>query len=111
MSKFATKIQYWGLCGGLLNPLLMMLVYTVLFTILRPNNTIRDFHIFILVALIPWQFLSSTLMGGSVSITANFIPDQKSLFPPGLTADQHLIFQSGQLRPLLYHFDHFAVSV
>ncbi|NJN54267.1 MAG: ABC transporter permease [Anaerolineae bacterium] len=82
--KVRYKNSLLGVVWSLLNPLLMMMVYTVLFTILRPNNTIQYFHIFILVALIPWQFLAGTVMGGTVSITQNSSLVKKVFFPRAL---------------------------
>ncbi|HRQ38153.1 MAG TPA: ABC transporter permease [Chloroflexota bacterium] len=79
--KVRYKNSLLGVVWSLLNPLLMMLVYTVLFTILRPNNNIQQFHIFILVALIPWQFLAGTVLGGTVSITQNASLVKKVFFP------------------------------
>jgi ABC-type polysaccharide/polyol phosphate export permease len=82
--KVRYKNSLLGVVWSLLNPLLMMLVYTVLFTILRPNNSIEYFHIFILVALIPWQFLAGTVMGGTTSITQNSSLVKKVFFPRAL---------------------------
>lgn len=82
--KVRYKNSLLGVVWSLLNPLLMMLVYTILFTILRPNNTIQYFHIFILVALIPWQFLAGTVLGGTVSITQNASLVKKVFFPRAL---------------------------
>ncbi|MBE7533724.1 MAG: ABC transporter permease [Chloroflexi bacterium] len=82
--KVRYKNSLLGVVWSLLNPLLMMMVYTVLFTILRPNNSIQYFHIFILVALIPWQFLAGTVLGGTVSITQNASLVKKVFFPRAL---------------------------
>ncbi|MBE2223266.1 MAG: ABC transporter permease [Anaerolineae bacterium] len=79
--KVRYKNSFLGILWSLLNPLLMMVVYTVLFTILIPNNSIRMYPIFILVALIPWQFFSGSLMGGAVSITSNASLVRKVYFP------------------------------
>lgn len=66
--KIRYKNSVLGFLWSFLNPLMMMMVYTILFTILIPNNGIRNYSIFILVALIPWQFLSASLMGSTGSI-------------------------------------------
>lgn len=79
------KVRYrnsvLGVLWSLLNPLLMMLVYTVLFTVLIPNNDIRQYPVFILVALIPWNFLSGSLLSGTVSVTENAHLIKKVYFP------------------------------
>lgn len=79
--KARYKNSVLGVLWSLLTPLFMMLVYTMLFTVLRPGNQIRTFYIFILVALVPWLFHSSTLMTGTVSITSNASLVKKVYFP------------------------------
>jgi ABC-type polysaccharide/polyol phosphate export permease len=79
------KVRYrnsiLGILWSLLNPLMMMLVYTVLFTILIPDGAIRQYPVFILVGLIPWNFLSGSLIGGTVSISENAQLVKKVYFP------------------------------
>lgn len=79
--KVRYKNSMFGILWSLLNPLLMMLVYTILFTKLIPNSTIRTFPMFILVALIPWNFFSGSMMSGTVSITAGSDLVKKVYFP------------------------------
>lgn len=79
--KIRYKNSVLGILWSLLNPLLMMMVYTVLFTILIPNDSIQKYPIFILVALIPWQFLNGTLKSSALSITQNASILKKVYFP------------------------------
>ncbi|HFQ92907.1 MAG TPA: ABC transporter permease [Anaerolineae bacterium] len=79
--KARYKNSLLGVAWSLLHPLLMMAVYTVLFTILIPSDDIDNYPIFILVALIPWQFLSGTLTGGANTIVANAPLIKKVYFP------------------------------
>ncbi|RMG97105.1 MAG: ABC transporter permease [Chloroflexi bacterium] len=79
--KVRYKNSILGVLWSLLNPLLMMTVYTILFTVLIPNNNIRNYPVFILVALIPWNFLSSSLTSGTLSITGNAPLIKKVYFP------------------------------
>lgn len=79
--KVRYKNSILGVLWSLLNPLLMMMVYTILFTVLRPTNNINYFYIFILVALVPWQFLQGTIMGGTVAITDSASLIKKVYFP------------------------------
>lgn len=79
--KVRYKNSLLGILWSLLNPLLMMLVYTVLFTILIPNNAINYYPVFILVGLVPWNFLSGTLTSGTVSITSSGPLIKKVYFP------------------------------
>ncbi|MEZ4593440.1 MAG: ABC transporter permease [Chloroflexota bacterium] len=79
--KARYKNSILGIVWSLLNPLLMMAVYTVLFTILIPNDDIEKYPIFILVALIPWQFHTTTLMSSTGSIVNNSAIIKKVYFP------------------------------
>lgn len=79
--KARYKNSVLGIVWSLLNPLLMMAVYTVLFTILIPNDDIQKYPIFILVALIPWQFHATTLMSSTGSIVNNAAIVKKVYFP------------------------------
>lgn len=62
-----------GFAWTFLNPLLQLVVYTLVFsTIMRAG--IEDYYLFLFVALIPWLFFSS-----SVSVGANCIIAQKEM--------------------------------
>jgi ABC-type polysaccharide/polyol phosphate export permease len=69
------KNSVLGILWSWLNPLFMMAVYTVVFTVMRrqdngivPSN---EFPVFILCALLPWNFFSSAIMGSIGSIVGN----------------------------------------
>ena len=79
--KARYKNSVLGILWSLLNPLLMMTVYTVLFTILIPNEDVEKYPIFILVALIPWQFHTGTMMNSTGSIVNNSAIIKKVYFP------------------------------
>ena len=78
------KIKYKGTALGvvwsLLNPLLMMLVYTVVFsTILR--FSVPRYPIFLLSGLLPWTAFAASLISATVSITHNGHLVRKMFFP------------------------------
>lgn len=79
--KVRYKNSFLGVIWSLLHPLLMMTVYTILFTILIPNEGVDKYPIFILVALIPWQFHTGTMNSGVNSITGNAAIIKKVYFP------------------------------
>jgi ABC-type polysaccharide/polyol phosphate export permease len=79
--KARYKNSILGVVWSLLHPVLMMAVYTVLFTILIPNKDIEIYPIFILVALIPWQFHTGTITSSANSITGNSQIIKKVYFP------------------------------
>lgn len=79
------KVRYrnsaLGVLWSLLNPLLMMLVFSLIFGRLIPREDIRQYYVFFLVGLLPWQFFSGSVLGGTVSITANGPLIKKVFFP------------------------------
>lgn len=79
--KVRYKNSVLGFLWSLLNPLLLMLVFTVVFTVMAPNTTIRDFPAFILCALLPWNFFSTAMSGAVNSIVHNGHLIKKVYFP------------------------------
>ena len=79
--KARYKDSLLGVLWSLLNPLFMMLIYTILFTILIPNDNIEHYPVFIFVALIPWNFFSGSLLSSTVSITNHAALVKKVYFP------------------------------
>lgn len=78
--KARYKNSVLGFVWCLLNPLLMMLVFTVVFTVLMPTN-IPNFPIFVLAGLLPWNLTTSAVMGSITSIVGNAHLIQKVYFP------------------------------
>lgn len=78
------KVKYKGSTLGflwsLLNPLLMLVVYTVAFKFVIKIK-VPNFTIFLFSALLPWNFLSSSLSMGVLSITENSNLVKKVYFP------------------------------
>jgi len=78
------KVKYKGSTLGflwsLLNPLLMLVVYTVAFKYVIKLK-VENFTIFLFSALLPWNFLASTLSMGVSAITENSNLVKKVYFP------------------------------
>ena len=68
--KVRYKRSVLGLLWTMLNPLLLMLVYTVVFTTIMPSGQ-PNFSVFLLSALLPWIFFSTALMQGLNSVLSN----------------------------------------
>ena len=68
--KVRYKRSVLGLVWTMLNPLLLMLVYTVVFTTIMPQSQ-PNFSIFLLSALLPWLFFSTAVMQGLSSVLNN----------------------------------------
>jgi lipopolysaccharide transport system permease protein len=79
--KARYKSSVLGFFWGLLNPLAMMLVFSLAFSILWPNTQMEDFPIFLLCGLLPWNFFTSAVMGGTTSIVGGGNLLKKVYFP------------------------------
>jgi ABC-type polysaccharide/polyol phosphate export permease len=79
------KNSVLGILWSWLNPLFMMVVYTVVFIFMRrtDNGVVpsREFPVFILCALLPWNFFSSTVLASVNSIAGNAPLVKKVYFP------------------------------
>ena len=69
-----------GFLWSFLNPLLMMLVFSIVFTVVRPLS-VRSYPLFVLAGLLPWNFLAGSLSGAARSITSNANLIDKVYFP------------------------------
>lgn len=79
------KVRYrdsiLGVLWSLINPLLMMIVFTVVFTVMAPVAEVEHFPVFLLCGLLPWNFFSGSIMGCIGSITGNSGLIKKTYFP------------------------------
>ena len=69
-----------GILWSLLNPALMMAVYTVVFSSIMKNG-IADFPVFFMSGYLPWTFFAVALQTGSFALLANAALLQKVYFP------------------------------
>lgn len=69
-----------GFLWTFLNPLLQLLVYTFVFSIVMRNG-IEDYYLFLFVALVPWIVFSTSVAGGSSCIWAQQDMVKKIYFP------------------------------
>jgi len=79
--KVRYKNSALGFLWSLLSPLAMMMVFTVVFTFMMPNNAIRKFPVFVLCALLPWSFFRDSVMRSIASIVGNASLIKKVYFP------------------------------
>lgn len=78
--KARYKNSVLGFAWCLMNPLLMMSVFTLVFGVLLRNN-IPNFPIFLLIGLLPWNLTVSSVMGSMSSISGNGHLIKKVYFP------------------------------
>lgn len=69
-----------GFLWTFLNPLFQLLVYTMVFSIIMRAG-IKDYYLFLFVALIPWIFFGTCLSGGASCILAQQDMVKKIYFP------------------------------
>lgn len=81
--KVRYKNSVLGVLWSLMNPLLMMVVFTVVFTVMAPvrSASVQNFPVFMLCGLLPWNFFTASVMGSTVSIVANAPLIKKVYFP------------------------------
>jgi ABC-type polysaccharide/polyol phosphate export permease len=74
------KSSVLGFVWSLLNPLGMMLVFTIVFTVMMPSQ-IERFPIFLLCGLLPWNYFTGGVMMSTNSIVGNAGLVKKVYFP------------------------------
>lgn len=79
--KARYKGSLLGFLWTLVNPLLMMLVFTAVFTIITPNNTVPQYPVFLLCGLLPWNFFNAGVMTSISSVVGNANLVKKVYFP------------------------------
>ena len=89
-----------GFVWSFLNPLLMMLVFTIVFMVVK-STSVRSYPLFVLCGLLPWTFLAGSLSGAARSITANANLIDKVHFPREVLP----------LAVVLANFVHFLLSL
>lgn len=69
-----------GFLWTFINPLLQLVVYTVVFQMILKTN-IERYYLYLFIALIAWIFFSASLTGGAASIVAQKDLVKKIYFP------------------------------
>ncbi|MSP11741.1 MAG: ABC transporter permease [Chloroflexi bacterium] len=79
--KVRYKNSVLGFLWSLVNPMLMMLVFTIVFGIMLSNQDIPNYPVFLLCGILPWNFFSTALSGAIQSIVNNAQLVKKVYFP------------------------------
>ncbi|CDB89139.1 putative uncharacterized protein [Clostridium sp. CAG:253] len=69
-----------GFLWTFINPLCQIVIYTVVFSVIMRAG-IEKFYLYLIVAMIPWIFFSSSITGGSMSIVSQQDMVKKIYFP------------------------------
>lgn len=79
------KVRYrnsvLGIVWSWVNPLLMMLVFTAVFNFLFLQSDLDNYHVFLLSALLPWQFFSDSVVSATDSFVESAHLIKKVYFP------------------------------
>ena len=89
-----------GFFWSLANPLLLLGVYTLVFTRFFPND-IRAYPIFLLCGILPWTFFSAAILESTASISSNAGLIKKVMFPA----------EALPVVVVLSHLVHFALAI
>ena len=81
-----------GFAWTFLNPLLQLMVYTIVFSAIMRAG-IEDYYLFLFVALIPWIFFSASLTGGASCIWSQKELVKKIYFPREVLPIAHVTCQ------------------
>lgn len=79
--KVRYKSSVLGFFWSLLNPLLMMLVFTFVFTQLLSDVTIEHFPVFVLIGLLSWNWTAASVTEGTTALVDNASLINKVYFP------------------------------
>lgn len=88
------KKSFLGVLWSFLNPLFQLLIYALVFPFILRNN-VDNYTIFLIVALMPWNFFNMTILQSAASIVSNGGIIKKVYFPreilPISTATSNLL--------------------
>jgi ABC-type polysaccharide/polyol phosphate export permease len=79
--KARYKNSVLGFVWSLLNPLAMMLVFTVVFGVLWPHQPMDNYPIFLLCGLLPWNYFAASVTSSITSVVGNGNLIKKVYFP------------------------------
>lgn len=79
--KVRYKNSVLGIAWSWLNPMLMMLVFTIVFTVMAGRSALPNFHVFVLIGILAWNFFSASVIGATGSIVNNAHLIKKVYFP------------------------------
>lgn len=78
--KVRYKSSVLGVLWSMLNPILYLAVFSVVFTVFLPSR-VEDYPVYLLSGLLPWTLFSSALQGSTLSVVGNSELVAKVAFP------------------------------
>jgi lipopolysaccharide transport system permease protein len=90
-----------GFFWSLANPLLLLGVYTLVFTIIWPQQVVQPYSLFLFAGILPWTFFAAAVLESTSSISANAGLIKKVMFPA----------EALPIVVVLSHLVHFALAI
>ena len=90
--KVRYKISFLGYIWSVANPLLFAMIYYFIFKVIMRVN-IPDYTLFIITALFPWQWFSSSLSNSLFSFLSNAQIIKKTIFPRSVIPLSNVIME------------------
>lgn len=90
-----------GFFWSLANPLLLLGVYTIVFTKFFPQQVVQPYPLFLFSGILPWTFFSAAVLESTTSISANAGLIKKVMFPA----------EALPLVVVLSHLVHFVLAI
>src|SRR5205809_5757435 len=90
-----------GFFWSLANPLLLLGVYTLVFTKFFPQQVVPAYPLFLFAGILPWTFFSAAVLEATNSISGNAGLIKKVMFPA----------EALPLVVVLSHLVHFALAI
>src|SRR5437660_3938622 len=90
-----------GFFWSLANPLLLLAVYTLVFTKFFPQQLVNPYPLFLFAGILPWTFFSAAVLESTNSISSNAGLIKKVMFPA----------EALPLVVVLSHLVHFALAM
>jgi lipopolysaccharide transport system permease protein len=102
-----------GFFWSLANPLLLLAVYTLVFTKFFPQQVVSPYPLFLFAGILPWSFFAAAVLESTGSISSNAGLIKKVMFPaeslPLVVVLSHLVHFLAALPILLIAMLSFAV--
>jgi lipopolysaccharide transport system permease protein len=104
-----------GFFWSLANPLLLLGVYTLVFTVFFPQQAVKGpYPLFLFAGILPWTFFSAAVLESTVSISSNAGLIKKVMFPaealPLVVVSSHLVHFALAMPILLAATGAFALA-
>lgn len=90
-----------GFFWSLANPLLLLVVYTVVFTKFFTTQVVQPYPLFLFSGILPWTFFSAAVLESTTSISSNAGLIKKVMFPA----------EALPLVVVFSHLVHFALAI